>query len=107
MSLSGKLLRGLKWHKHRNVDGLYHSDIANHPHKMNEVNEYLAFVALRNEKKVHKILEQVVLHDLNGRENMRAKVAKELESDSLLLKKPKAKAKETPEPKPTPEPEVK
>jgi|TARA_R100000501_G_C2628714_1_gene123033 hypothetical protein len=99
MSLSGKLLRGLKWHRFRNIEGVYHEDIANHPHKMNEVNHYLAFVQERDAKKVHQILEKVVLHDLNGRELLRAEVAKRLESESLLLPKAKPKAKPKDEPK--------
>lgn len=80
MSLSGKLLRGLKWHKFRNVDGKYDKEIKDSPHKMEEIEFYLDFIKVRDAKKVHEVLEQVMLLDLNGRETQRAEEAKKLET---------------------------
>ena len=67
MSLSGKLLRGIGWHKFRDVDGEYPDDIKGDPHKMEEINFYLDFVKTRDAEKVSKILEKVMLHDLNNK----------------------------------------
>ena len=38
MSLAGKLLRGAKWHKYRNLEGVYDKEILIDPHKMEEIN---------------------------------------------------------------------
>lgn len=88
MSLQGKLLRGLKWHKHRNLDGVYHEDIANDPHKMEEVNFYLDFVKIRDKDKVHKILEKCMIFDLSNKMASMEKEAEKLKSDDLLLEPP-------------------
>ena len=78
MSLSGKLLRGLKWHNFRNIEGEYHTDIAEDPHKMEEVNFYLNFLKGKDEKEVHKLLEKLHLLDLKNRPAQMAELAKKL-----------------------------
>ena len=86
MSLSGKLLRGLKWHKHRNLEGIYHKDILANPHKMEELKFYLDFIKTRDAGKVHKILHKVVILDMNSKQALMDQEAKKLEDESLLLK---------------------
>ena len=41
MSHEGKILRGMKWHNMRNLDGVLPKPIATDPNKMLEVNYYL------------------------------------------------------------------
>ena len=89
MSLSGKLLRGLKWHKFRDVDGVYHKDILADPHKMEEINFYLDFIKTRDAKKVHKIFENIVLYDLNNKQTLLEQEAGKL----LKLEETKSKGK--------------
>ena len=79
MSLSGKLLRGLKWHNHRNLDGVYNPDILSDPHKMEELNFYLDYVKTRDADKVHKILEKVMLMDLSNKPALKDLEAAKLE----------------------------
>ena len=66
MSHIGKLIRGLRWHKYRNAEGVYKPDIADDPNKMVEVNYYLDFVKTRDEKAVSKIFEKYILTDLSN-----------------------------------------
>ena len=91
MSLQGKLLRGLKWHNFRNLDGVYHIDITSNPHKMEELNIYLDFLKTRDAKKVHKILEKIMVFDLSNKPNHMAEEAKKL-LDEDLMKEPEKKA---------------
>jgi len=82
MSKIGKLLRGLKWHNFRNLDGVYHKDIADDPNKMDEVNFYLDFIKTRDANKVHKILQRYMVVDLSCPQHRDAKmerIAKELD----------------------------
>ena len=91
MSLSGQLLRGLKWHNFRNLDGKYPIEVSAHPHKMKELNFYLDFVKVRDSVKVHKILEKVMLYDLQNKPNHMIEEAKKL-IDEGLMKSPEKKA---------------
>ena len=86
MSLSGKLLRGLKWHNFRNVNGEYPKDISNDPHKMDEINFYKDFIKVRDAGKVHAILEQIMIYDLSNKPNHMLKEAKLLQDEGLLIK---------------------
>ncbi len=81
MSLPGKLLRGLKWHNFRNIEGKYSPDVASDPNKMEEINFYLDFVKNKDTKKVSKILEQVRLCDLSNKPKLMILEAKKLEED--------------------------
>ena len=97
MSLQGKLLRGLKWHKFRDVNGKYHKDVADSPHKMEEVNFYLDFLKHKDEKKVHKLLEKLMLLDLQNKPRLMEEKAKELSGDfkKEVPKTPAQKSAET------------
>lgn len=96
MSLSGQLLRGLKWYNFRSAiqgkgydkfgEVFLPKDITEHPHKINELNFYLDFVKTRNEKKVCEILEKVMLFDLKNKEAARVEEAKKLDDPKLLTK---------------------
>ena len=82
MSHIGKLIRGLRWHKYRNAEGVYKPDIANDPNKMVEVNYYLDFVKTRDEKAVSKIFEKYILTDLSNPKDKNIKmdiIAKKLD----------------------------
>lgn len=85
MSKSGKLLRGLKWHKFRDVDGVYPEDISADTHKMEEIEFYLEFVNARDSKKVHQIMEKIMLLDLSNKPTLMSKKAKELDNPELLI----------------------
>ena len=78
MSLSGQLLRGLKWHNFRNVDGVYDPNIKSDPHKMGELQLYLDFVKDRDTKQVHKILEKIMLCDLMNKPKAKSEEEKKL-----------------------------
>ena len=86
MSLSGQLLRGLKWHNFRNLDGVYHKDILGDVHKTEELNFYLNFVKVRDAKAVHKILERVMIADLSNKPALVTHEGKNLNDPNLLLK---------------------
>jgi len=68
MSLSGKLLRGLKWYNFRNLKGDYPIEINMDVNKMDEIEFYLDFVKKKDSKQVHKILEKVVIYDMNNKQ---------------------------------------
>ncbi len=74
MSLLGKLLRGAKWHKYRDVDGVYSDDIKDDPHKMEEVKLYLDYIKGKNPDQVHKIMEEYRLTDLQNPNHKEAKM---------------------------------
>jgi len=74
MSRIGILLRGAWWHKFRNVEGVYHKDIADDPHKMEQVNFYLEFIKSRDANAVNKILERYRLIDLSNPRHKEAKM---------------------------------
>ena len=86
MTLAGKLLRGLKWHNFRNIEGVYHPDITSDPHKMEELNFYLDFIKVRDAKKVYKILEKIMIFDLNNKPKLLDEVAKKLNDKELMIK---------------------
>ena len=89
MSKIGKLLRGLKWHNFRNLEGTYHKDIRNDPHKMDEVNFYLYYVKNHDTKAISNVLEEYMIADLkNVKENIMIEIAKKLD-DIPLIEKPK------------------
>ena len=99
MSLSGKLLRGLKWHNFRNIDGIYSKDITEDPHKMEELEFYLDFIKDKDAKAVYKILEKVMIYDLSNRPAEMEKEAKKLNDTKLTSKdvpdeQPKTEPKE-------------
>ena len=89
MSLSGKLLRGLGWYKHRSAhtkkqfgtfgDLFLPEDVLNDPHKMEEMDDYPEFTKTHDEVKVHKILEKVRLFDLMAKPRRMTDAAKQLE----------------------------
>ena len=89
MSLSGQLLRGLKWYNFRNLDGVYPDDVTATPHKMEELSFYLDFVKIRDATKVHEILEQVMILDLSNKPALMKQEGKKLEE--LETKKVKEK----------------
>lgn len=91
MSLSGQLLRGLKWYKFRNVDRIYPKEISSDPHKMGEINFYLDFVNTHNPKEVHKILEQVMIYDLSNKPTLMAQEAEKLLHLEIVKNKSKEK----------------
>ena len=89
MSLSGKLLRGLKWHNFRNLDGIYSNDILKDPNKMEELNFYLDFIKTRDAKLVYKILEKVMIFDLSNKGAEMEKEAEKLNDNKLKETKSK------------------
>ena len=74
MSQIGKLLRGLGWHNFRNLDGVYHKDISDDPHKMEELNYYLEFLKGKDSKVVHKIFMDYKMIDLSNPVHKEAKM---------------------------------
>lgn len=93
MSTIGKLLRGLGWHKHRNADGIYEKDVADDPHKMEEVSFYLAFIKDRDANAVHKLMEKYMLMDLGRPRNAEAKMMLISQKVTDLPTKTKSKSK--------------
>ena len=83
MSLQGKLLRGLKWFKFKNIDGVYPDEITINSHKMEEMKFYSDFVKIRDANKVHKILEKIMLSDLANKPITMMEEAKKLLDDNL------------------------
>ena len=94
MSLSGQLLRGLKWHNFRNLDGIYSKDIQRDPHKIEELEFYLEFIKTRDAKAVHKILEKIMIFDLSNRPAEMEKEAEKLNDKNLMIKTKEVKKKD-------------
>ena len=86
MAKAGKLLRGLKWYNFRNLEGEFPEEISKDSNKMEEMQFYLDFVKIRDAKKVHEILEQVMYFDLSNKPVFMENEAKKLESEDLLIK---------------------
>ena len=89
MSHVGKLLRGLKWHNFRNLEGIYHPDILENTHKMEEIKVYLDFIKQHDPKKVGKLLEKYMHIDLSNPRNKEIQmdtVAKEIQDIPLIKK---------------------
>ena len=59
MSHTGKLLRGLKWYSHRDIDGILPKVISEDENKMCDVDYYLEFIKGKDVKSVNKILLNV------------------------------------------------
>lgn len=94
MSLQGKLLRGLQWHNFRNLEGEYHTDITEDPHKMEELNFYLNFLKGKDNKKVHKLLEELHLLDLKNKPAQMKELSKKLTDTEFLKSNGKTDSKE-------------
>ena len=56
--IEGHLMRGLKWHMHRDVDGNYPKGITE-SEKMNDLNTYLDFVKGKDKDKINVILQKL------------------------------------------------